>query len=133
MNTFNTKTHSSKDIATFSFTKADVKSICYRKTDDEKQTVTFFLNYVETKLCKPCTSFTSHLHSSCGMVWYRTLRVKLTGLGAGIAQLVVLGLAVHSVAGSILLWGHFPVEAIFPLELTWVQTPFPQKLFRMRV
>ena len=29
--------------------------------------------------------------------------------------------------------GHFPVEGIFPLELTWVQTPFPQKLFRMRV
>ena len=28
-------------------------------------------------------------------------------LGAGIAQLVVLGLAVHSVAGSILLWGLF--------------------------
>ena len=27
--------------------------------------------------------------------------------GAGIAQLVVLGLAVHSVAGSILLWGYF--------------------------
>ena len=54
-------------------------------------------------------------------------------LGAGIAQLVVLGLAVHSVAGSILLWGLFPVEGIFPLELTWVQTPFPQKLFRMRV
>ena len=27
--------------------------------------------------------------------------------GAGIAQLVVLGLAVHSVPGSILLWGHF--------------------------
>ena len=53
--------------------------------------------------------------------------------GAGIAQLVVLGLAVHSVAGSILLWGHFPVEGIFPLELTWVQTPFPQELFRMRV
>ena len=53
--------------------------------------------------------------------------------GPGIAQLVVLGLAVHSVAGSILLWGHFPVEGIFPLELTWVQTPFPQKLFRMRV
>ena len=50
-----------------------------------------------------------------------------TSLGAGIAQLVVLGLAVHSVAGSILLWGHFPVEGIFPLELTWVQTPFPQK------
>ena len=55
-------------------------------------------------------------------------------VGAGIAQLVVLGLAVHSVAGSILLWGHFPVEGIFfPLELTWVPTPFPQKLLRMRV
>ena len=54
-------------------------------------------------------------------------------LGAGIAQLVVLGLAVHSVAGSILLWGHFPVEGIFPLELAWVQTPFPPKLLRMRV
>ena len=22
----------------------------------------------------------------------------------------------HSVAGSILLWGHFPVEGIFPVE-----------------
>ena len=41
--------------------------------------------------------------------------------------LVVSGLAVHSVAGLILLWGNFPVEGIFPLELTWVQTPFPQK------
>ena len=29
--------------------------------------------------------------------------------------------------------GTFSVEGIFPLELTWVQTPFPQKLFRMRV
>ena len=28
---------------------------------------------------------------------------------------------------------HFPVEGIFPLELTWIQTPFPQKLLRMRV
>ena len=35
----------------------------------------------------------------------------------------------HSVAGSILLWGHFPVDGIFPLELTWVQTPFPQNSF----
>ena len=49
------------------------------------------------------------------------------------SSLVVFGLAVHSVAGSILLWGHFPEEGIFPLELAWVQTPFPRKLFRMRV
>ena len=51
------------------------------------------------------------------------------GGGGRIAQLVVLGLAVHSVAGSILLWGHFPEEGIFPLELTWVQTPLPQNSF----
>ena len=58
-------------------------------------------------------------------------QVLLIDIGAGIAQLVVLGLAVHSVMGSILLWGHFPVEGIFPLELelTWVQTPSPQKTF----
>ena len=54
-------------------------------------------------------------------------------MGGRISSLVVFVLAVHSVAGSILLWGNFPVEGIFPLELTWVQTPFPQKLFRMRV
>ena len=29
--------------------------------------------------------------------------------------------------------GIFLVEGIFPLELTWVQTPFPQKLLQMRV
>ena len=34
--------------------------------------------------------------------------------GAGIAQLVVLGLAVHSVVGSILLWAHFPERGFFP-------------------
>ena len=49
------------------------------------------------------------------------------------SSLVVFGLAVHSVAGSILLLRNFPVEGIFPLELTWVQTLFPPKLFRMRV
>ena len=49
------------------------------------------------------------------------------GLGGRNSSLVVFGLAVHSVACSILLWGNFPVEGIFTLELTWVQTPFPQK------
>ena len=33
-------------------------------------------------------------------------------------SLVVFGLAVHSVASSILFWANFPVEGIFPLELT---------------
>ena len=44
-------------------------------------------------------------------------------------SLVVFGLAVHSVTGSILLWGNFPVEGIFPLELTWVQAQFPKNSF----
>ena len=34
-----------------------------------------------------------------------------------------------SIVGSILLWG-FSVEGIFPLDLTWVLTPFPQNSFR---
>ena len=59
--------------------------------------------------------------------------IKAKSFGGRNSSLVVFGLAVHNVAGSILLWGHFPVEGIFPLELTWVQTPFPPKLFRMRV
>ena len=70
---------------------------------------------------------------SCSIVTGIVLELQMFTRGAGIAQLVVLGLAVHSVTGSILLRGHFPVEGIFPLELTWVQTPFPQKLLRMRV
>ena len=66
--------------------------------------------------------------------WRNRMQItRITPSRAGIAQLVMLGLAVHSVEGSILLWGHFPVERIFPLELTWVQTPFPPKLLRMRV
>ena len=57
----------------------------------------------------------------------------IANMGGQNSSLVVFGLAVHSVAGSILLWGNFLVEGIFPLELTGVQTPFPPKLFRMRV
>ena len=61
------------------------------------------------------------------------LPVQTKKKGGWHSLLAVFGLAVHSVAGSILLWGNFPVEGIFPSELTWVQTPFPKKLFRMRV
>ena len=43
------------------------------------------------------------------------------------SSLVVFGLAVHSVAGSILLWGNFPVEGIFPLELTMGSNSIPPK------
>ena len=75
VNTVNTKTYFSKEIPEFSFENADVKSICYRK-QGMKSKLSLSPECVETKLCKPCTSFTWHLCSSCGMVWYTTLRVK---------------------------------------------------------
>ena len=67
--------------------------------------------------------------------WSRTRIIIIIIIRGRNSSLVVFGLAVHSasVAGSILLWGNFLVEGIFPLELTWVQTPLPKKLFRMRV
>ena len=66
VNTLNNKTHSSKEIAEFSFENADVKSNCYCK-QRMKSKLSLSSDCVETKLCKPCTSFTSHPHSSCGI------------------------------------------------------------------
>ena len=70
----------------------------------------------------------------CGLVSIKFQRLSSLGRregggggGGGNSSLVVFGLAVHGVAGSILLWGNFPVEGIFLLEFTWVQTPFPPK------
>ena len=71
VNSLNTKTHSSKEMAEFCFEIADDKSMWYCK-QRMKGTLSLSSECVETKLCKPCTSFTSHLHSWCGMVWYRT-------------------------------------------------------------
>ena len=75
VNSLNTKTHSSKEMTEFCFKNADVKSICYCR-QRMKTKLSLSSECMETKLCKPCTTFTSHPHSSCGMVWYRTLRVK---------------------------------------------------------
>ena len=47
--------------------------------------------------------------------------------GAGIAQLVVLGLAVHSVAGSILLWGTFSGTGDFSLGVNMGSNSIPPK------
>ena len=80
MNTLNTETHSSKEIAEFSFEDADIKSIFYCK-ERIKSKLSLSSECVKTKLCKPRMSFTSHQHSSCGMMWYRTLRVKIHGSG----------------------------------------------------
>ena len=76
VNTLNTKTHSSKEMAEFSFENEDVKSICYCK-QGTKSKLPLSWECVEMKLCKPCTSFTSYLHNSCGMMWYRTSRVNV--------------------------------------------------------
>ena len=77
VNSWNTKTHSSKKMTGFCFENADVRSICYCK-QRVKSTPSFSSECVETKLYKLCTSFTSHPCSLCGMVWYRTFRVKAT-------------------------------------------------------
>ena len=70
VNSLSTKTHSSKKMTELCFENADVTSIWYCK-QRVKSTLSFSSDCVETKLCKPCTSFASQLHSSCGMVWYR--------------------------------------------------------------
>ena len=75
VNTLNTKTHSSKEMTEFSFENADAVSICYCK-QRMKSTLSLSSECDETKLCELCPSFTSHLHSLCGMVWYWTLRVN---------------------------------------------------------
>ena len=111
---------------------AELLVVCERECDEERQfvvTVTPLYPITTCVLLTPWTTATTV--AFCFAQKMMSFCTQKTG--AGIAQLVVLGLAVHGVAGSILLWGHFPVEGIFPLELTWVQTPFPQKLLRMRV
>ena len=64
-----------REVAEFSFENADVRSICHCK-QKMKSKLELSSECDETKLCKPGTSLTSHLHSSCGMVWHRTLRLK---------------------------------------------------------
>ena len=75
VNSINTKTHCWKEMAEFCFKNANVKSICCCK-QRAKGKLSLSSECVEMKLCKLCTSVTSHLHSSCGMVWYWSLRVK---------------------------------------------------------
>ena len=80
---------------------------------------------------RSCTArYGSYTLSQSPFTYLCLLKCKQGGRNS---SLVVFVLAVHSVAGSILLWRNFPVEGIFPFELTWVQTPFPKKLFRMKV
>ena len=79
MNTLHTKTHSSKEMAEFSFENADVESICYCK-QKMKSKLSLSTECAETKLCKLYTSYTGHIQSSCGMVWYRTPRVIIRNM-----------------------------------------------------
>ena len=101
VDTFN----SSKEISELSFENAEVKRICYCK-QRMKRKLTFFSECVETKLCKPCTSFTWHPHSSCGIVWYRTLRVRFDRVGIAF-KLALFSLAettLFSLAETVNLW-----------------------------
>ena len=56
VNGLNTKTHSSKEITGFSFENAAVQIICHCK-QRTKSKLSLYSECVETKLCKPCTSF----------------------------------------------------------------------------
>ena len=47
--------------------------------------------------------------------------------GVRSSSLVLFGLAVHSVAGSILLWGNFPVKGIFSLGVNIGSNSIPPK------
>ena len=58
VNNLHTKTHSSKEMTEIYFENADVKSLCYCK-QRMKSTLPLSSEHVETKLCKPCTTFTS--------------------------------------------------------------------------
>ena len=52
-------------------------------------------------------AFSTSLSQSVTVRYDLRVSCSFNLFGAGIAQLVVLGLAAHSVAGSILLWGLF--------------------------
>ena len=56
VNTINTKTHSSNEMAEFCFENADAKSICYSK-QRVKNKLSHSSKCVKMKLCKLCTSF----------------------------------------------------------------------------
>ena len=77
VNTVNIQTHPCKDMDEFCFENAHAKIISYCKRR-LKSRLSLSSECVETKLCKLCTSFTLHLHSLCGMMWYRTLRVNIS-------------------------------------------------------
>ena len=91
VNTLNTKTHSAKEIAEFSFENADDKGICSCKQRDIKQTVTFFRMY-RNKALSAVHIF--HL-TPAGVEWCGTGHLELTTqwrwpLGSSWSQTVVV-------------------------------------------
>ena len=103
VNTLNTKTHSSKEKAEFSFENADVKSICYCK-QWTKSKLSFSSKCVAAKLCKPCTSFTSRPQSSCVMMLYRTLTLNILVSVVNISNSKTLFCQDWTENGQILVW-----------------------------
>ena len=106
-------------------------SKCFNK---KKEIYLIFLLFIWFVCVRSETFILLDFGSFCRcLTHWKTNTAFICKCGGRNSSLVVFGLPVHSVTGSIILWGNFSVEGIFPLELTWVQTPFPQKLFRMRV
>ena len=69
VSTSNTKTHSCKEKAEFSFENENVRSICYCK-QRMKSKLSLSSECVKTKLCKLCTSF---LLTPTQLVWNRVV------------------------------------------------------------
>ena len=72
-----------------------------------KGTLSFSSECVETKFCRPCTSFTSPLHGLCGRVWF--LRVKKRRDGVQSTKLlmpteqIIVPLYAHQHCGALML------------------------------
>ena len=82
MNNVNTTTHSSKEMAEFSFENADVKSICYSKERMKKQTVTFFSVSKQSSVSRarlPPHTYTARVEW-CGIGHYELRKAKFSFL-----------------------------------------------------
>ena len=70
----------------------------------QKANCHFLQNVSKQSSVKLCTSFTSHLHSSCGMVWYRKFRVNPAFWSLGQVPWVFSVANVFSVTYVVIVW-----------------------------
>ena len=118
VDTLNTKTHSSTEMAQFSFECADVKNISYSK-QRVKSKLSQSSECVQTKLCKPCTSFTLHLHSWCGMVWYILSPTQLVWNGVVYTLTYTAGVEWCGIYSHLHSWCGMVWYIRWPTQLVW--------------